>query len=185
MSELSAKMKSPIDIIEADHTFQNQVCDMLERIADDLPDQVDKNLCLTAIHALTVDMPIHHADEENGLFPLLEQRALPEDNLVEIVGNLCMEHATDESFAEELLDSLRMLAEGQKPLNPNMLGYMLRGFFEGYRRHLVWENTIVLPLARRLLIDEDLKKLKECMADHRKTVINQDLPGKGQTSTSC
>lgn len=170
-------MKSPIDIIEADHHFQTQLCDILERIADDLPDQVDEKLCLTAIHALTVEMPIHHADEEQGLFPLLEQRALPEDNLLEIVANLCMEHATDESFADELLESLKTLAEGQRLLNPDMVGYMLRGFFEGYRRHLVWENTIVLPLARKRLINEDLKCLQEKMALHRQATMK---PGSGR-----
>ncbi len=168
MLENSTSAKSPIDIIEADHTFQTKLCDILERIADDLPDQVDGNLCRTAIHALTIDMPIHHADEEEGLFPLLEKRAAPDDNLVDILGRLSLEHATDESFASELLENLETLAEGRKPRNPDMLGYMLRGFFESYRRHLIWENTILLPLARKLLSKEDLIKLTEKMADHRK-----------------
>ena len=168
MLEALAKMRSPLDIMEADHHFQNRLCDILERIADDLPDQVDQKLCSTAIHALTVEMPIHHADEEDGLFPLLEKRALPEDNLIEIIANLSIEHATDESFANELLDSLKTLSEGKVPLNPNMVGYMLRGFFECYRRHLHWENTIVIPLARKRLMEEDLHVLKEKMAVNRR-----------------
>lgn len=168
MLQSTVQSKSPIDIIEADHAFQTRLCDILERIADDLPDQVDCNLCLTAIHALTVDMPLHHADEEDGLFPLLEKRATSEDNLDDILARLSLEHATDESFASELLENLEALAEGRKTPNPDMLGYMLRGFFESYRRHLVWENAILLPLARKLLNETDLFELTEKMAAHRR-----------------
>ena len=28
-----------------------------------------------------------------------------------------------------------------------MLGYMLRGYFESRRRHIAWEETVLLPLA--------------------------------------
>jgi hypothetical protein len=49
-----------------------------------------------------------------------------------------------------------------------MVGYMLRSFFESYRRHIAWENTIVLPLARARLTGEDLDKLGRAMAGHRR-----------------
>ncbi len=159
--------KNPLDLIEKEHMFQSELCDTLERIADDLPDKVDCRLCDMVISALTNDLPIHHADEEEGLFPLLEQRAMPEDNLVEILARLSIEHATDESFANELMESLQTLAAGKKLEDATLVGYMLRGFFESYRRHLQWEHTIIIPLARKRLLDSDLKVLKNKMVEHR------------------
>jgi len=99
--------RSPLDLIEHEHLIQAQLCDSLERIADDLPDNVDRRLCLKVIDSLQNEMPLHHRDEELGLFPLIEKRAVPDDNIHEILARLALEHATDESFASELLEKPR------------------------------------------------------------------------------
>jgi cytochrome c553 len=52
-----------------------------------------------------------------------------------------------------------------------MLGYMLRGFFERYRRHVHWENTLVMPLVRRRLTEDDLANLAAIMASNRAAVL--------------
>jgi hypothetical protein len=49
-----------------------------------------------------------------------------------------------------------------------MLGYMLRGFFERYRRHVHWENTLVMPLARLRLTADDLTTLQAQMSENRR-----------------
>jgi hemerythrin-like domain-containing protein len=49
-----------------------------------------------------------------------------------------------------------------------MLGYMLRGFFERYRRHVHWENTLIMPIARRRLGPEDLEALSARMEMNRR-----------------
>jgi hemerythrin-like domain-containing protein len=160
--------RSPLDLIEHDHLAQAQLCDSLEQIADDLPDNVDRRLTNQVISSLKFEMPVHHRDEELGLFPLIERRALPADNIQDILARLAMEHATDESFAQELLESLETLSEGRKLKNPEMVGYMLRSFFESYRRHILWENAIVLPLARARLTPDDLDELNRAMIAHRR-----------------
>jgi len=124
-------------------------------------------LTQSVIDSLQFEMPLHHRDEELGLFPLIEKRALPVDNIHDILARLALEHATDESFAAELLESLEGLSEGRKLGNPEMVGYMLRSFFESYRRHIIWENTIVIPLARARLTIEDLTQLSQTMIGHR------------------
>ena len=55
--------------------------------------------------------------------------------------------------------------------NPNMVGYMLRSFFESYRRHIHWENAVVLPLARSRLTEEDVEELEQAM------LVHEDLAG--------
>jgi hemerythrin-like domain-containing protein len=159
--------RNALDLIEHEHHIQAQICDSLEQIADGLPDGVDKRLCAQVACALREELPLHHRDEECGLFPLIEQRALPGDGIAEILARLAMEHATDESFASELVESLDTLREGGRLKNPDMVGYMFRSFFESYRRHLHGENAVVLPLARSRLMPQDMTKLEEAMARNR------------------
>ena len=164
-------MIDPIEFLEQAHLRQAALCDALERIADGLPDDIDAELCASVVTELVVDMPRHHRDEEEGLFPLLEARARSDDNVAAHLALLRFEHATDESYAEELNDVLTALSVGQRPENPDMIGYMLRGFFESYRRHLKWENLVLLPLARERLTGADLTTLTDVIRAHR-----EDMP---------
>jgi hemerythrin-like domain-containing protein len=159
--------RNALDIIAHEHDLQNQLCNMLEMVADTLPDNVDPQLCRYIIDTLRFEIPLHHRDEELGLFPLLEKRSVASDNIHDMLGRLALEHATDESFAAELMESLEALSRGEILPNPNMTGYMLRGFFESYRRHIHWENAVVLPLARQRLSAADLEELEFSMRSHR------------------
>ncbi len=157
----------PVEVLEREHKLHEQICDSLERIADSLPDEVDRSLCATMVVALRFDLPLHHRDEEEGLFPLLRARATKEDGVTGMLGQLSREHSIDESSADELVDFLQALSKGRRADNPNMFGYMLRGFFESYRRHIQWENKVILPMSRRLLTDEDLASLTRLMIKNR------------------
>ena len=161
--------RNALDLIEHEHHIQARICDSLEQIADGLPDNVDRRICLHVANALRYELPLHHRDEECGLFPLIEERALAGDNVHDILARLALEHATDESFASELLESLDNLGRGDKIANPDMVGYMLRSFFESYRRHIHWENAVVLPLARARLTEQDIVRLEEIMNGNRET----------------
>ena len=63
---------------------------------------------------------------------------------------------------------LKTCPTAQRPDNPDMLGYMLRGFFETQRRHVAWENAVVMPLAYARLTQDDLRELSRVMLDNRK-----------------
>lgn len=160
--------RNPLDLIASDHAMQVQMCDAMERIADGLPEEVDRRLCAQVAACLQFDLPLHHHDEETSLFPLLRQRALPEDGLDQILERLAQEHSSDNDFASEIAEALETLSQGGRPANPEMLGYMLRGFFERYRRHIHWENTLVMPLARLRLTCDDLDVLKAQMSENRR-----------------
>ena len=174
MSQLSASARigslarDALDMIASAHAVEVQMCDAMERIADGLPDEVDRRLCAQVAACLAFDLPLHHHDEEAALFPLLRQRAHPEDGLDRILERLVAEHSSDNDFASEIAEALEALAQGARPPNPEMLGYMLRGFFERYRRHIHWENTLVMPLARLRLTPEDLHALQARMNENRR-----------------
>jgi hemerythrin-like domain-containing protein len=159
--------RNPLDVLAQEHRFQAEVCNGLERIADGLPDEADRRLCQRIISCLRYDLPLHHRDEEEGLFPLLRRRAAPGDSIHGVLDHLERDHSTDEGFSEEVIESLELLARGEKLANPDMVGYMLRGFFEGYRRHIHWEETLVIPFARQVLTEEDRAVLAACMSLNR------------------
>ena len=150
--------RNPLDVIAHAHAMQMQMCDAMEKIADGLPDDVDRRLCAQVASLLQFDLPLHHQDEEHGLFPLLKHRALPEDGLAGTVDRLTAEHAADNDFASEIAECLDRLGQGVRPANPEMMGYMVRGFFERYRRHIEWENALVLPLAMTSYVIDFINK---------------------------
>ena len=160
-------IRHPLDVIAQAHAVQEQICDAMERIAGGLPNSIDRTLCLEVANCLQFDPPLHHQDEEVGLFPILKSRALPDDGLAGILDRLAAEHAFDIDFASEIAECLEMLGRNIPSANPDMLGYMLRGFFERYRRHVQWENMLVMPLARLRLTSGDLENLSARMQAHR------------------
>jgi hemerythrin-like domain-containing protein len=158
---------NPLDMIYQEHEQQERVCAQLEQIADDLPDQVDGNIVAEVSVYLKQELAVHIRDEEDGLFPLLAKRAMPEDNVGVILAQLQQEHMTDEGYACELSDALEEIARGERPKDPNALGHMLRACFESHRRHLAWENAVVLPLAKKRFTSDDLDELAQVMQKNR------------------
>jgi len=164
----------PLDFILKEHVSHQKLCDLLEEIADMLLEGVDREKARQAVNVLKYELPLHHQIEEQALFPLLVKYANSEDNAGEIVTRLNEEHVIDESFAEELIEFLEQLAQGKQLDDANMFGYMLRGFFENYRRHILWENNVVLPLARRRLSADGLAELASLITELQTHPHNQD-----------
>ncbi len=158
---------NPLDMVYQEHEQQELVFAKLEQIADDLPDEVDGNIVAEVSVYLKQNLAVHIRDEEDGLFPLLAKRVLPEDNFGEILAQLQREHMTDEGYARELSDALEVIVRGERPKDPNALGHMLRACFESHRRHLAWENAVVLPLAKKRLTPDDLDELAQVMKKNR------------------
>lgn len=163
----SSHMRDPLDVIFQVHELNKQMCGFLEEIADALPNRINRDLCTTAIAMIKTQMPIHRYNEEECLFPLLQQHAIEEPELTGIIEHSLWEHGADECVAVELAEMLEELLAGENPKNPEMLGYMLRGFFEGFRRHIAWERVVLLPLARRCLGPIERQTLADQMSKYR------------------
>lgn len=125
------------------HTEQLALCRELEEIADSLPASINRQKCIYAAKALgPLIKGIHHY-EETVLFPQLEASPDATDALGPTLERLKFEHCEDECFAEELTDALLKLGSGDR-VNMEAVGYMLRGFFEGIRRHIAFEREHLL-----------------------------------------
>jgi len=130
---------------------QNALCDQLEAIADSLPDHFDRQACLWMAQSICVVVERNHKFEEHVVFPKLEQAWRQVPDMERTLERLRFEHCADDSYAGELRDALMPYGRGRPEVPPSTIGYMLRGFFEGLRRHIAFEREIVLPLLR--LID--------------------------------
>lgn len=155
----AGRQSDPIELLEVDHALQLELCNVLEHLADSLPNEVDLPLARVAMTILRSGFPTHHELEEKHFFPILKSRTQGNLEFKHILDQFEQEHETDESFAFEIADELERIVEDGEVRNPEMLGYMLRGFFVSQRRHIEWENAIVIPMARQCLTACDLATL--------------------------
>jgi hemerythrin-like domain-containing protein len=163
----------PIAVIEEEHALQLELCELLECMADRLPEPVDPRLAGVAVTILRSGLPQHMRLEEDVLFPLMRRRICGQAQLAAMLDRLTSEHDVDESLAGEIADTLQSMADGHGPDNAEMIGYMLRGFFESQRRHIAWENEVVLPLARQILLEEDLGELQARIMEMRRPICTR------------
>ena len=138
-----------LDWLKYAQNEQLRLCDSLEEIADSLPNEVNKQKCIFAARSLGPLIKGSHEYEENVLFPWLEKKLTDYKNLKDTLTRLKFEHFEDECFAEELIDTLMGIGATGKDPNPEATGYMLRGFFEGMRRHIAFEREHLLNLVDR------------------------------------
>jgi hemerythrin-like domain-containing protein len=165
---MTCQTPDPLRILREEHALHNELCDLLEAIADGLPHQFDRALALVSVSILEAGLPSHMRLEEEALFPLLRRHVAESDPLHSALSCLEDEHERDSAALVELAEALRAAIDGGTISNPEMLGYMLRGFFDSQRRHIAWEEAVVLPAAEAILTAEDLKSLQDWVmaSDH-------------------
>lgn len=157
--------RSPVDYLAADHYRQHLVCQFLDEIVLAAGAANVARLAGLALGYLEHDMPRHIADEEEDLFPLLRQRAKPEHRIDSVIARLTAEHAHDEGLSAEVCAGLRRLAKGEAVPAPAEFSRVVASYAESHRRHLGWEEDVVMPLARRLLSGQDMAAMGRRMAE--------------------
>lgn len=160
-NESLCNLPDPISLHEEEHELQRELCNVLEAIADDLPNNFDKDLATVAVSILESSLERHMQFEEESLFPLLRDALADADPIRAALCCLEEEHERDEANLFEITEALKFAIENNAVTNPEMLGYMLRGFFECLRRHLAWEDKVVIPAARSAFSRGELAKLQE------------------------
>lgn len=128
------------------HNALLEQCRKLEMIADSLPYQLNYHMSLAMLRELQPVVKAAHTFEESQLFPLLKELDKARSNLPGTIERLRFEHWEDESYAEEICDSLRRYLFSPDHVQSETLSYMLRGFFGGVRRHVAYEADYLLPL---------------------------------------
>jgi hypothetical protein len=105
------------------------LCAALEDIADRLPRQFCPLACARSAVALTTQVPDF---QQQLLCDITDGLATSRSNLV------WLEQMFDDDagLATDIASTLQALADGGAPDNPEQLGYMLRCYFQGYRKSM-------------------------------------------------
>lgn len=159
--------RAPIDYLYAEHFRQRIVCDLLDEIAEDPARRDAPRKSATVLSYLEHDLPHHIADEEKDLLPFLRERCAPADRTERILRLLAEEHGRDQDLTESLRTGLRALAAGKALRSQEAFLKSAAAFAELQRRHLAWEDELILPLARERLTAGDLQTIGRRMAERR------------------
>lgn len=121
---------------------QLELCAVLERIADSLPGDVDRQLCMQVARALGPVIHRAHETEEKHIFPALKKQGKIELDVAALVNQLSLDHVGDSFMAEEVVEVLMSYGTGNPLQDAEATGYILRGFFGGLRRHIALEQEL-------------------------------------------
>ena len=141
---------SLLDAMDAHHSRIVGICDELEEIADSLPFETDPARCMNMARTLKPALATIHAFEEGRFFPFAARKGDFGETFDAVRLLLEQNHREDEGFAEELSEALADCGLCVAGRDAETTGYMLRGFFEGLRRHVALERLLLVdPLRAR------------------------------------
>lgn len=140
-----------LTLLERDQTRLLRLCAALEKIADGLPGTGRHRRTGKVLAFLDSAFARHVFLHEKCLFPLISSLEDKKECVELILRELEFEHAADRGLIVEITSAFMGRACGESRLETQMLGYLLRAFFENYRRHCSWERNILYPIVRKHL----------------------------------
>jgi len=161
-----ALLADPLEFIAEDHLREREICAVLDRFADLTPEDAvadpgDLQRCRAF---LATELPLHLADEEEDLFPLMRRCCDAEDEIDRVIQRLLSDHGHAMKDTPEVLEVLQQI-ETRAPETAESL--LLMTYASQARRHLILENAVILPIARLRLRESDLETLRLRMMQRR------------------
>ena len=163
-------LSAPIDFLIAEHYRQRGVLALLDRLVHDQVRRWD-DVAGAILAYLRRDLVWHVEDEERDLFPILLRRAKRTDSIEAAFKVLSAEHQGDELLADAVEAGLAHAIKDKAARSDSTFVAAARSFTENQRRHLAWENALILPLARKRLSAADQRRLAIRMAKRRQVSL--------------
>jgi hemerythrin-like domain-containing protein len=155
-----------LDFILFEHLKHREMCNALDQLAD--APTFDAAEVTRLADFIRVDLTMHVFDEEEDFFPLLRQRCAPEDQIEAALERFDRDHEADRDLSAQVRIILyNAVATSTPPSQMPGAREALRAFAQGQRRHMMLENGVLIPLARRRLSKEDLAALGARLAGRR------------------
>jgi pyridoxamine 5'-phosphate oxidase len=110
--------------------------------------------------------PLHHADEEENLVPMLQAVAQGEDaaTLADLVPGILHDHDDMDAMWQGLHEELSVIAGGAAA---TLSAAVVQRFCERYTSHMEREETFIAPMAKRLFSAAQMAQLGEAMQVRR------------------
>lgn len=158
----------PLDFVAAEHFRLRAALTQLDWLARGEMGDGRRKLAMALLRYFTEDYPLHVADEETDFFPLLRLRCADDAAFNASLDTLVGEHRDDVARLTRVVAGLRHLAEaGQRDAVPQDFAAGARAYTDALRRHIAWENAVLLPVARSRLQSADLRRLAHRFAARR------------------
>jgi hemerythrin-like domain-containing protein len=166
----AAGTEAPLEMLSACHGRVERQCATLRRLVPHLaqhgPDGEARNAAASVMRYFDTSARQHHADEEEDLFPVLIE-SMAGSNLIclrEMIEGLIADHRALEAAWRGLRAVLVRIADGESVM---LASDAIEAFVGLYERHIEREEKELLPMARRLLRDEDLGRIGRAMRERR------------------
>lgn len=173
-ADQSDRFRDPLGFIYTEHYRNRIICNTLDSATPARQQTLSIQELDAIVDFYSIDRPLHIADEEELLFPLLRKRCEPSDNLPEILALLEAEHRSDQPLIDSVIEGLASLIKRGAVPDFDLFTAKCRAMCDFQRRHLAWENSVVMPLAKRRLTAPDLVDLGRAMAERRGMTLDDD-----------
>ena len=166
----SAGFEAPLEMLSACHFRIERQCATLRRLVPHLAthgaDSEARTAAANVMRYFDTSAKHHHADEEQDLFPALIESMAGSDPvcLRELTQALAAEHDELEVRWLSIRAVLERVVAGDNVVLESQAVKALVGLYE---RHIAREETELLPMAARLLSDEDLARVGRAMRERR------------------
>jgi len=175
-AEPNERFRDPLSFIYAEHYRNRIICNTLDAAHPAWRSKLSTQELEAIVEFYADDLPLHVADEEEFLFPTLRERCKPSDNLPEILALLETEHRSDQALIDSVIAGLKELITSGSVGEPDLFAQNCQAMSEFQRRHIAWENSVLLPLAKRRLTADDIVDLGRAMAERRGVVLDSEEP---------
>ena len=168
----------PLEMLAACHGRVQSQCETLHRLVAHLgghgADRQAQQAAAAVMRYFDTSARHHHADEEVDLFPALLESMAGSDAVCirELTSSLTAEHRELEECWRKLRLPLEQLAGGHAA---TLSGDEVTEFVNLYERHIAREESDLLPMAQRLLSDEELDRIGLAMRARRNDVEPPNL----------
>ena len=166
----TAGFEAPLEMLSACHGRIEDQCATLRRLQAHLPDHGSDEQARAAAAGLMryfdLSAKQHHDDEEEDLFPALLESMAGSDPvcLRELTGGLAAEHRDLEARWRRIRAVLERVVGGESAsLNLEDVE-AFAGLYAGHTRR---EEQELLPMAARLLSEDDLERIGRAMRERR------------------
>ncbi len=160
----------PLEMLAACHGRVHQQCELLQRLLPHLRehgvDEQARDAAQRVMRYFDHAGPQHHADEEQDLFPALLEALAGSDAVCirDMIQRLTTQHRALERHWAGVREGLQAVLRGDAGA---LDGDAARGFIDAYAEHIAYEEAELLPMAARVLADEQLDAVGRAMRQRR------------------
>lgn len=165
-----AGFEVPLEMLAACHGRVRQQCDLLQRLQAHLgthgADAQARDAAQRVMRYFDTAARDHHADEEQDLFPALLEAMAGSDAVCirDMITRLGGEHRLLERRWARLREALEAIEKGE---HAELDEAEVSGFVEAYTAHIDYEEAELLPMAGRLLGDDQIEAIGRAMRVRR------------------